>query len=101
MSALAGPWDAAAHGTRDSLPEQFRRVFCPPAQLPALQRPGQVEQEYWFETAQNAPNTESVNPPAEAHCQLFESMYRVGAVLHTVAASFHARHAAESPVLYG
>lgn len=73
----------------------------PYEQPPALHAPGQVEQEYWFATAQNVPNTGSVKPPELGQNQLVASEYSVGCVLHTVAASFHARHAYESPVLYG
>ena len=42
-----------------------------------------------------------MNPPDIGRCQLLVSEYSVGGVVHTVAASFHARHALRSPVLYG
>jgi hypothetical protein len=73
----------------------------PPLHAPALQAPGHVEHEYWLARAQYVPKTGSVNPPDIGHCQLFMSEYIVGIVVQTVAATFHARHAALSPVLYG
>ncbi len=76
-------------------------VFEPLRHVPALQRPGHVEHEYWLLTLQYVPKTGSVKPPDTAHIQLFVSVYIVGIVVQTVAASFHARHAAVSPVMNG
>ena len=92
---------AVAHGWATSEPEQLRRVFDPLRQVPALQAPGHVEQEYWLDTAQYVPNTGSVKPPEAGQAQFSVVEYITGCVVQTVAASFHARHAAESPVLYG
>jgi hypothetical protein len=50
-------------------------------------------------TIQNVPNNEAVKPPATGYCQLLVSMYIVGFVVHTVAASFHAQRALRSPML--
>jgi hypothetical protein len=61
-----------------------------------------VEQEYCvLGVAQYVPKRGSVKPPDAGHCQLFESEYIVGIVVQTVAASFQARHAFESPALDG
>ena len=68
---------------------------------PALHAPGQDEHEYWLATAQYVPNAGSVNPPEFGHEKFSLPEYGSGSVVHTVAASFHARHALESPVLYG
>jgi hypothetical protein len=69
---------------------------------PALHDPGHVEHEYWLFTVQYVPNTGSVKPPDTGHCQLSVVVeYIVGIVVQMVAASFHARHAALSPVMYG
>jgi hypothetical protein len=66
-----------------------------------LQAPGHVEQAYWLVTAQNVPNSGSVNPPEFGQDQLVLSTYAVGAVVQMVAASFHAMHAVVSPALNG
>jgi len=50
-------------------------------------------------TAQNVPKIGSVNPPELGHVQSFWPLNEVGAVVHTVAASFQAWQAAPSPVL--
>lgn len=68
---------------------------------PALHAPGHVEHEYWLFQRQYVPNAGSVKPPDTGHIQLSASEYITGAVVHTVAASFQARHAAVSPVLNG
>ena len=47
------------------------------------------------------PNAGSVKPPEAGQVQLFVSKYITGIVVQTVAASFQARHAFESPVLNG
>ena len=66
-----------------------------------MQAPGHVEQAYWLVTAQNVPNSGSVNPPEFGQDQLVLSTYAVGAVVQIVAASFHAMHAVLSPALNG
>lgn len=66
-----------------------------------MHAPGQVEQAYWLDTAQNVPNSGSVNPPEVGQNQLVLSTYAVGAVVQMVAASFHAMHAVVSPALNG
>lgn len=89
-----------AQGCAASLPAQLRSDSGLYLQN-ALQAPGQVEQEYWLATAQYVPNTGSVKPPELAQLQFSLPEYATGCVVHTVAASFQARHALESPVLKG
>jgi hypothetical protein len=63
---------------------------------PALQIPKQSEQMICSVpateafTGQNVPKRGSVNPPELGHVQSFCPLNEVGAVVHTVAASFHA-----------
>ena len=66
---------------------------------PALHEPTQSEHTCWPVTAQKVPNIGSVNPPELGHVQsvLLLALSCVGAVLHIVAASFQALHAAWAP----
>jgi hypothetical protein len=58
-----------------------------------LHAPGQPEHAYCVEgDAQYVPNTGSVKPPDAGHVQFPVSLYGVGCVVHTVAASFQALH---------
>ncbi len=99
-TVVVGAARPAPQGWAASLPAQLRSDSGLNRQT-ALHAPGQVEHEYWLATAQYVPKVGSVKPPDCGQLQFTLSTYATGWVVHTVAASFQARHALESPALYG